>query len=180
MWLAQEVVALHRKWDLYLGLFGKPDSVQVVTHLPHPFALIEESMRTDITMLIGRLSDAAKFRNDDNISFRALQEFYPNDSVLQRLVADFVQSCEPVTKNRHKLVAHIDRLAKLSANQAMIPQIKKSDIDAINQLAQKIIRHVAVTNTGHDYGFGWEGDGGADALIYWLRKGLDNRIPCME
>ena len=180
MWLAHDVVALHRKWDLYLGLFGKPESFQVVTQLPQPFNLIEESLRTDITMLIGRLSDSAKFGKDENISFRALLEFYSDDGTLEQLVADFVQNCKPVTQNRHKLVAHTDKLAKLSADQAMIPQIKKSDIDAINQKAQKIIKHVALTKTGHDYGFGWEGDGGAGALIYWLKKGLDNRIPRME
>ena len=75
MWLAQDVVALHQKWDLYLGLFGKPESLQVIGHLPVPFHLIEESLRTDITMLIGRLSDSPKFRDDENISFQQLQEF---------------------------------------------------------------------------------------------------------
>jgi hypothetical protein len=180
MWLAQDVVAMHRKWDLYLGLFGKPESSQVETQLPLPFNLIEESLRTDLTMLIGRLSDNAKFGKDENISFRALLEFYSDDSTLGQLVSSFVQTCKPVTQNRHKLVAHTDKLAKLSADQAMIPQIKKSDIDAINQMAQKIIKHVALTSTGHDYGFGWEGDGGAGALIYWLKNGLDNRIPRMK
>ena len=88
-----------------------------------------------------------------------------------------MQTCKPITQNRHKLVAHTDKLAKLSPEQAMIPQIQKSDIDAINQQAQNIIKQVAVSKTGHDYGFGWEGDGGAEALIYWLKKGLDNRLP---
>jgi hypothetical protein len=177
MWLAQDVVALHRKWDLYLGLFGNQESFQVVTQLPQPFNLIEESLRTDITMLIGRLSDSAKFRKDENISFRALLVFYSDDTTLGELVASFVQTCEPVTRNRHKLVAHTDKLAKLSPDQAMIPQIKKSDIDTINQKAQKIIKHVSITKAGHDYGFGFEGDGGASALIHWLKKGPDSRIP---
>jgi hypothetical protein len=177
MWLAHDVVWLHRKWDLYLGLFGQPESIKVVTQLPIPFSLIEESLRTDITMLIGRLSDSAKFREDENISFRALLGFYPDDNTLGELVASFVQTCEPVTRNRHKLVAHTDKLAKLSPDQVMIPQIKKSDIDAINQKAQKIIKHVSITKAGHDYGFGFEGDGGAGALIHWLKKGLDNRKP---
>jgi hypothetical protein len=75
MWLSQDVVALHRKWDFYLGLFGKKENFAVISHLPQPFNLIEESMRTDITMLIGRLSNGAKFGKDDNISFRALQKF---------------------------------------------------------------------------------------------------------
>jgi hypothetical protein len=127
MWLAQDVVALHKKWDLYLGFFGKPESLQVISHLPVPFHLIEESLRTDITMLIGRLSDSAKFGKDENISFRALLEFYSKDDasekddvqdqdkvqdqdaqeqdkVLEQLVADFIQICKPVTQNRHKLV----------------------------------------------------------------------------
>jgi hypothetical protein len=68
-------------------------------------------------------------------------------------------------------------MAKLSPEQAMIPQIKKTDIDAINKKAQAIINHVAWTYAKQEYGFGWEGDGQADALIYWIKKGLDNRLP---
>lgn len=177
MWLAQDVVALHRKWDFYLGLFGKKENFAVISHLPQPFNIIEESMRTDITMLIGRLSDGAKFGKDDNISFRTLQEFYPRDDALKQLVTDFVSNCDPIIKNRHKLVAHTDKMAKLSPEQAMIPQINKSDIDTINEKAQAIINHVAWTYAKQEYGFGWEGDGQADALIYWIQKGLDNRLP---
>ena len=134
MWLAQDVVALYRKGDFYLGLFGKTENYPVISALPQPFNFIEESLRTDITMLIGRLSDNAKFgKKDGNISFKAIAEYYPNDHALEQLVAEFVNSCDPVIKNRHKLVAHADKLTKLAPEQAMIPQIRKSDIDTINK-----------------------------------------------
>jgi hypothetical protein len=177
MWLSQEVVALFRKWDFYLGLFAKEEHRQTIGALPQPFSAIEQALRTDIIMLIGRLSDNAKFKDEDNISFKALVEFYPDDLVLKQLVEDFVTACEPVKMNRHKTVAHTDKKVRLSTYEDSIPQVKKLDIDAILQKAQDIINHVSWNNSKQTYGFGFEGDGGAGALIHWLRKGLDNRLP---
>ena len=131
-------------------------------------------------MLIGRLSDNAKFKDEDNISFKALAEFYPNDKALKHLVEDFVTACEPVKVKRHKTVAHTDKKVRLTTYENSIPQLTKSDIDAILKKAQDIINHVSWVNAEQNYGFGFEGDGGAGALIHWLRKGLDNRLPRIE
>jgi hypothetical protein len=69
-----------------------------------------------------------------------------------------------------------DKLARLSPGQVMIPQIKKSDIDDNLQEAKAILNHVSWTYAGHTFGFGFPGDSGADALVYWLKRSIDNRL----
>jgi hypothetical protein len=141
-----------------------------------PFNLIEESLRTDMTMAVCRLSDAAKTSRYENLSFRRLEQFYPQDGILKQLVDTFVANCEPVTKHRNKLVAHSDKVTRLTPQQAMIPQIMKSDIESIMKSAREAINHVGKRYGGIEFGFGLPGDGGADGLIYWLKKGWNNRM----
>jgi Magnesium chelatase, subunit ChlI len=67
MWLCQDMVALYRKWDFYLGLFGKPENHPIISFLPNAFSVIEESLRTDITMAICRLSDPLEVCRRENL-----------------------------------------------------------------------------------------------------------------
>jgi hypothetical protein len=161
VWLAHEVVALFRKWDFYLGLFANEEHRQTIAALPQPFQAIEQALRTDLIMLIGRLDDGATFKDDENVSFRALAEFYPDDKELELLVVDFSSAAKPVKTNRHKTVAHTDKKIRLSTYDDSIPQITKADIDANLQKAQEIINHVSWNYAGHRYGFGFEGDSSA-------------------
>ena len=89
MWLSQEVVTLFRKWDFYLGLFDKEEHRQTIAALPQPFSAIEQALRTDIIMLIGRLDDGTTFKDDENVSFKALADCYPDDQELKLMVATF-------------------------------------------------------------------------------------------
>jgi AbiU2 len=180
MWLCQDMVVLYRKWDFYLGLYGKPENYPIISFLPQSFNVIEESLRTDITMAICRLSDPLEMRRQENLNFRSLEAFYDEDFALKKLVDEFVASCEPVRINRNKLVGHSDKVARLEPGRAMIPQIKKADIDLIIANAQAIIKHVAWEYAHQSYAFGLPGDGGADALVYWFKKGSDNRMPRIE
>ena len=70
MWLCQDVAWLDRKWIFYLGLFGKPENYAVMDASPPAFNLIEESLRTDMTMAICRLSDPIASCGRDNLNFR--------------------------------------------------------------------------------------------------------------
>jgi AbiU2 len=143
MWLCQDVVALHRKWEFYLSLFGKSENYPIITILPTVFSLIEESLRTDMTMAVCRLSDRNKTCGQENLNFRSLEDFYVQDAKLKQIVDAFVANCDVVRTHRNKLVGHSDKLARLTPQQVMIPQIKKSDMDAILKSAGEIINHVA-------------------------------------
>ena len=176
MWLCQDVASLHRKWDFYLGLFGKPENYAIIDLLPPVFSLIEESLRTDMTMTVCRLSDPIKSCGRENLNFRTLGDFYDQDAELKRLVDTFVANCDVVRTHRNKLVGHSDKVARLTPQQAMIPQVKKSDMDTIMKSAGEIINHVAKRYGNTQFGFGFPGDAGAEGLIYWLNKGWDSRM----
>jgi hypothetical protein len=169
-------VTLYRKWDFYLGVFGKPENDPIIEGLAFALNVIEESVRTDITMAVCRLGDSIKPCGRENLNFRTLAALYPRDVDLKRLVDAFVAACEPVRIHRDKLVAHSDKVARLTPQQAMIPQIMRKDIDAIMTSAGEIINHVGKRYGDRGFGFGIPGDGGADGLIYWLKKGWDNRM----
>jgi hypothetical protein len=176
MWLCQDMAVLHRKWDFYLGLFGNSENHPIIDGLPMPFNLIEESLRTDMTMAVCRLSDAAKTSRHENLSFRRLEQFDLQDGVLKQFVDTFVANCEPVRVHRDKLIAHSDKVTRLTPQQAMIPEINKSYIYTIIKSAGEIINHVGQRYGEIEFGFGFPGDGGADGLIYWLKKGWNNRM----
>jgi hypothetical protein len=50
MYIWKDFVALYRKWDSYMGLCGKPENFAVINALPQAFNVIEESLRSDMTM----------------------------------------------------------------------------------------------------------------------------------
>ncbi len=175
MWLCQDVVSLRLKWDMYLELFGNPAKSAIIDQLPRPFSVIEEALRTAMTMAVCRLSDPHKSCGKENLNFRALEVFYGQDEDFKLLIADFVASCEPVKKHRDKLVAHSDKVARLTPQQAMIPQIKRTDIDEILKKAETILNHVARNYGNFGYVFGLPGDSGAVSLLYWIEKGLGTR-----
>jgi hypothetical protein len=175
MWLCQDVASLYRKWEFYLGLFGKPENRPVIDLLPLSFVVIEESLRADMTMAICRLGDPIQSCGRDNLNFRALEAFHDQDAALKTLIDDFVAACGLVKLHRNKLVGHSDKVARLAPEQVMIPQIKKSDIDTIIEKAKAIINHVAWHYGKTEFGFGFPGDGGAAALVHWLKLGLDSR-----
>ncbi|MFO0892067.1 MAG: hypothetical protein U0790_23385 [Isosphaeraceae bacterium] len=176
MWLCQDVASLSRKWEFYLGAFGQPDNFVIMDASPMAFNLIEESLRTDMTMAVCRLSDPVRSCGRENLNFRALEAFYDQDAKLKKLIDDFVASCEPVRLHRNKLVGHSDKVTRLSPQQVMIPQIKRSDMEAIMAGASAIINHVAKVYGNTGFAFGTPGAAGADALFYWLKKGFDNRM----
>jgi hypothetical protein len=127
-------------------------------------------------MAVCRWSDGIRSCGRENLNFRTLVSLYPQDADLKQLVDTFVANCEPVTKHRNKLVAHSDKVTRLTPQQAMIPQIMKSDIESIMKSAREAINHVGKRYGGIEFGFGLPGDGGADGLIYWLKKGWNNRM----
>src|SRR4051812_47210191 len=101
MWLCQDVAALNRKWDFYQELFGDPENFEFMRLSHWAFNLIEECVRTDMTMAVCRLSDPIKSCGRENLNFRTLEDFYAQDAKLKELVDDFVTVCEPVKANRN-------------------------------------------------------------------------------
>lgn len=173
MWLCQDVARLYQKWDFYLGLFDDKSNCSVMGALPLAFGIIEESLRADMTMAVCRLSDPAESCQRENLNFRSLEAFFDHDTELTALIDGFAADCASVRLHRNKLVGHSDKSVRLGSEPAMIPEIAKSDIDTILRSAAAILNHVAARYAGTQFGFAHPGAAGADVLIRWLKKGME-------
>ncbi len=96
--LCQDLAMLHLKWDTYLTLFGPTGDAGVLSGLVDGFLrTIEDSLRSDMTMTICRLSDRVKsVGNKENLTFSRLPGLFPQISDLAARVDVFNGACEPL------------------------------------------------------------------------------------
>jgi hypothetical protein len=174
MWLCQDVASLSRKWRLYLELFGKEENAGLLSDTAGAaFNVIEESVRIDMAMLICRLSDGPGSRGKENLNFSNLEEFYDTDEELKGLIKLFRKACEHIRLHRNKLIGHSDLSTRLKPDENLLPPVGRSDVEEIVERAVETLRHVAMKYAGPDLSFSTPTIMGADALIWWLRRGWD-------
>ena len=178
MWLCDEVAKLQTKWDFYLELYGKEENTELLNDLAlwWSFNIIEETLRYDITMSIGRLSDPLTTMGKENLSFATLVEKISDIPDIKKQFENFKVACKTVSEVRNKQVAHNDYNTKISPMENRLPGITKTEIDQILKLATDIL--TAVSNH-YDLGqlmFNHTiGRGGVEELIFWLKAGKENR-----
>jgi hypothetical protein len=176
--LCQEIAFLHAKWRFYLDLFTSPDDVGFLNELAlMSFQIIEESLRSDITMAICRLSDPAKSPGQQNLSVAALVDKLPHIDGLDALRQDFDQKCQPVRKHRNKRVAHNDLRTALKPSENPLPNIGRLQIDSILSSAARLMSHVYQWCVEGELRFEPIGIGDGKDLLHWLRsaKGQEDR-----
>ena len=72
--LCDDVAFLQHAWNFYLSLFSKAENTQLMWDFaPASFQMIEEALRSYLTMAISRLSDPARLFGYDNLSFATLR-----------------------------------------------------------------------------------------------------------
>jgi hypothetical protein len=175
MWLCQELASLNSKWQFYLALYTGEEETGLLSELASgSFSIIEESVRTDLTMSICRLSDPARTAGaKPNLSLETLAKKCqaldgPDD--LGELVEQFLEACQPVRRHRNKLVAHRDLNTTIKPQDNPLPGIGAAQVDLILDLAGRVLnlvhRHFGVDS---ELSFKPFLTGGADTLLYWLR-----------
>jgi len=171
MWLCQDVVSLRGKWDFYLGLFSNEENTALLNRLARAsFHIIEESLRNDMTMGICRLSDPHKTLGKENLSLETLiQRCNPIPNV-STLLKDFQDACAPLRKHRNKRVGHNDLTSTIKPQNNSLPGIGRSDIDRIFRLAGSILNAIYQNYVDAELFFSPLVIGGADDLIYCLKK----------
>jgi len=174
MWLCQDVASLQQKWDFWLELFGKSQNTDLLSELaPASFNVILETLQNDITMAICRLSDPPKTREYDNLSFATLAENCSEIERVKNLVSEFQKICEPVRQRRNKRVGHRDLNSVIKPLANPLPGIHKEQIDTIVKMAGDILNIILQHYENTEIYFHSVSPGGAETLIYWLRKGKE-------
>jgi hypothetical protein len=180
MWLCQDVAMLRLKWNFYIGLYSSKESTDLMSDLaPASFRIIEESLRADMTMAICRLSDPIETRGQNNLSICTLclllSRMEDNQSLVEML-EDFKQACKPVRALRNKRVGHNDLHTRIRPQKNPLPGIRRSQIEHIVEQAEKILNYVYQCYVDSQLSFGPIHVGGADTLLFWLRKGWESEF----
>ena len=95
--LCQDLASLYAKWATYTGLFSEADAIQVVNATaPVAFAVIEESLRSDMTMALCRIGDPAEQGKNSNLSLLTLIKGLPADHPAHAPVKAFGETIVPL------------------------------------------------------------------------------------
>lgn len=172
MWLCQDVASLQQKWDFWLELFGESQNTKLLSELaPASFNVILETLQSDVTMAICRLSDPPKSMGQENLSFATLVKNCAEIEGVENLGAEFQRMCEPVRQRRNKRVSHRDLNSVINPSENPLPGISKEQIDMIVKKAAEILNFILQHYENAELLFHMVSPGGADALIFWLKAG---------
>ena len=172
MWLCQDVASLQQKWDFWLELFGKSQNTDLLSELaPASFNVILETLQNDITMAICRLSDPPRSAGQDNLSFATLAKNCIEIEGTENLVSEFQKICEPVRQRRNKRIGHRDLNSVIKPLENPLPGIPKEQIDTMVKMAGDILNFILQHYEDAEMYFQTVSPGGAETLVFWLRKG---------
>jgi hypothetical protein len=169
--LCQDLASLHGKWQLYLQLYSDPETVNLLNDTARAaFQMIEESLRSDITMSICRLSDPPRSCGQDNLSMETLVQKLAHIDGLKELHENFQERCKDVRIYRNKRVGHDDLRASLHPHDNLLPNITRNDIEGILAAAARLMNHVYRSYVDGELCFQPFAVGDGKALLYWLKE----------
>ena len=174
--LCQDIASLHSKWQFYLDLFSDRDTIDILNDVaPASFQMVEESLRSDITISICRLSDPPQSCGQDNLSIKTLVNKATEVQELTKLLEDFDSCCKPVRRYRDKCVAHNDLRAALQPHDNPLPNISRTTIDSILLKSSAIMNCVCSFYKMGEISFRSDDKGGGKNLVFWLQKASEQR-----
>lgn len=141
--LWNEIVWLNAKWNAFTRLYGTDEAtVELLNHVAGSFfRLVEESLRDDVLLSIGRLLDPSATGAKANLSLQALLDGVDaqvEPELRQRLIdaLDRLRShCEGITARRNRKLAHTDLPTALNKHLDDLPGISLTAVrDAIEQV----------------------------------------------
>ena len=176
MWLCQDLASLYFMWNFYKGLFGNIEDVALLTNYAQSsFIVIEEALRTSMVMAICRFNDPSIQQNNQNLSLKLLVQKCDQIFEFKDLYNSFQIACEPFVIYRNKRFGHRDLPTAFDYDGNILPGIAKNDVEIVLELAAQILNSVGLHFTDGEYHFNSLAIGGAENLLYWIKKGVNNR-----
>jgi AbiU2 len=176
--LADDLTNLHGKMGLYDDLFVNQADIAVLNDTAvGAFIFLEESLRHDMTMAIGRLADSEKLGNNQNLSLATLVAKIGaldpalHGSLKTQLVA-INELCKPIIHLRHKSIGHNDLNATLNPATNPLPRMKHSEIIEILDAFKAIMNSIDVHFTGKTTHYNPFMVGSGKDLVCMLNLGL--------
>jgi len=124
--------------------------------------VIKGAMLDEVQMILGKLTDPAQYRQQENLTLEQLQarlEKFGGDAPFvkaQRALLDDVrQKCTNVRVHRHKRLAHLDLATAMQREATPLPAVSRRTIDealeAIGKYMNEVQGHYDDSATGYEH-----------------------------
>ncbi|WP_144428110.1 hypothetical protein [Azospirillum thiophilum] len=156
--LKNEVTWLHAKWKIYRQLYAKSEKrVNLLNEVARAFFyIIEQSLRSEISIYASKLTDPARSRKFENLSLYQLQERIAKNcdadfsSGSQELLDIVKERCAPLRNWRDKKLAHLDLNVAMNTATTPLPSFSRKEIGgAISSIAEYMNNIEGYYNDSH-------------------------------
>ncbi len=145
--LHPHVLQLHMRWAQFLGLFTVSDErMQLLSEVaPGFFRIVQDVLRDDAFISLGRLTDKSNSFGKPNLSLVALVEAAEEsgDSALAtsagNLLSALLAKVDAIRKWRDKWLAHIDLMAALAPNPLPESRVMRGEFDEALALTRQLM-----------------------------------------
>jgi hypothetical protein len=179
----QDVSWVYGNWAIFLQLYSDDDAISLLNNTaPSYFRVCQDTLLNDILMAICRLTDPAKTGSKTNLSLQRLVDTV-DESTNKNLKSELVRLLDLAQTNfdfarahRNRRLAHIDLKTRMNSHPEPLSGITQKSLqealDSIATIMNTVQRHFDNGETVYSHPI--MPDDGKD-LLYWLRKGYDNR-----
>lgn len=173
----QEVAGLHIKWATYLDLFDQRKNIDLFSATaPGFFRVVEEALRMDMIMSVGRLLDPPQSVGRANLSLsRLVTELNPHCDegflALLRAEVEAVRThCNQFKEWRNRRISHNDLNTALKSQP--LPAIQRSYVEEALRRIENLLNRIALHFRESETRFTMPIiRGPAKDLIFWLERG---------
>lgn len=178
--LDNEVAWLHAKWNQYRELYARsPDRIRVLNEVAgHFFGVIQDTLFEDVLLHLSRLTDPPRStKKKENLTLQRLPDLVPDKALaaeVKGLVEAAVTACDSARDWRNRRLAHRDLGLALATGSDPLPGISRAQVEialeAVRAVLNRLASHYWRSETAYEHFI--SGGRGADALVWYLRKGL--------
>lgn len=177
--LWNETVWLNAKWNAFTRLYGTDEAtVELLNHIAGSFfRLVQDSLRDDVLLSIGRLLDPSATGARANLSLRALLDgvdAQAEPALHQKLTDALVKlrsHCAGITARRNRKLAHTDLPTALNEHLDDLPGVSRvivrEAIEQVNAFMNLLEDHFREATTFYDSVIE---QGDADFLVTHLKR----------
>lgn len=175
----QELAWLHKKWAVYVALFGtKPSRIELMNEAaPAFFRIVQDTFWEDVLLHVARLTDSPKSARKSNLSIRRLADCVQDAETKARvecLTSNALLASEFCRDWRNRRIAHRDLHLALEQDADPLKPASREKVrealEALVAVLNAVSEHYLGSTTYFEQG---TDAGGAYSLLYVLQDGVN-------
>jgi len=149
--IKQELIRLHYRWMLYRQMFAtNPYRIELINKTSsNVFVEFQWLLIDYMIMSLSKLTDLARTRKNDNLSFYYLIEKVIKElgevelvSQLEAELEELTRVCEKFRNIRNKRVAHNDLVTALEEESSPLPGVSRAELEKALEHSRNIMNKV--------------------------------------